>query len=49
MEPSLKWLAGFPIRIDVIYGYVGIVMIATAVIANVISTSDLLMALNVTP
>lgn len=49
LEPNLKWVFGVPIRVDVLYGYVGVIMIATAIIARVITPSDFLTSMNLKP
>jgi hypothetical protein len=45
LEPNLKYLFGFPPRVEVLYGYIGIFMLATAVYYNEIPLSVFLQAI----
>ncbi len=49
LEPNLRFLGGFPVRTEMLYGYVGIVMVISAGVNQIMTFNEFIDALQIRP
>jgi hypothetical protein len=49
LEPRLRWGAGFPVRAEILYAYVGLSMVIAAAVTQLMSWEEFFDSLQIRP